>query len=336
MPMSSRLLARLLVLTTLILAFASNHPAHATYQITPSSQPQNATTQQNALFKTAALNQRGEIELSVRDNLSGVDRASIRLFVNGKHVSPSISPISKGYRLTFLPRCINPLNGYHLVRIEAKDRAGNWMRQVYHFVGAAMKSASNPQECSKAPRTCDMNQQPLPASPSCGQPGWKAGSYSPVCVSRGNQRLPLDLAAESLPSGPTAMLLGVGPEDIFRLEIDSRASSRPERSVRTFVITVRHGGPAVDSLALFVGVITPAGDAVLYEGKPGLAGVSLSSLSKKGDGCRQFVLPLPQQGLQTGEYVLCAAVADAANPSIVWSNVALARFDIAPQPTSQR
>ena len=72
------------------------------------------------------------ISADITDGTSGVDPASIRMFVNAAPVPASLAPIEGGYRVSYVPTEPLPF-GFVEVGVEASDSAGNGYSFTWSF-----------------------------------------------------------------------------------------------------------------------------------------------------------------------------------------------------------
>lgn len=274
--------------------------------------------------KEANLTSDGLIVLSVRDNLSGVDASSIRLVVDGVEVSPFLSPVPKGYRISYKP---TSASSAYDVELSASDRARNSMRQLYRFVGPG-------------------NQVAVSGASDMNRPGPVLQTVRPDLET---VRSRLQLADCALGSAGTELLpyaprldtvrdpeaWGANSERIFDVNIKRVIDSAEHEDICRVAFSVCPSEMAtsdeeLESYRLFIALAEPGGELVFYEHEAGKQGIPLEELTCTESGWRQLTLTFRLSGLESGNYTWYAAVAGGDEPESILSNLASSVLDASP------
>ena len=282
--------------------------------------------------RQAKLSQDGRIVILVRDKISGVDPASIRLIIDGREVLPSLTAIAKGYSVSYAPDCFRAQSGEYKVEIQAADRAKNWMRNIYQFR-------------STQPLTSELESHPTKVAGSADAlPVTRLRSAIIADLERGDHfsrwsrhnLTDLERAAivgpDHQPGFKTALLDG----RLFDVQISSQVTKQDNSSAvmcRAIFTVTECDRLELDSLwpeyDLVVGMIDDAGDVTFYEQQKGQRGIPLSRLSQLEDGRLGLELIFDASGLDAETYTWCAAVSFRGSPEVLRSNIASGPLDTA-------
>lgn len=272
-------------------------------------------------LRTGNLTEAGEIVLRVRDNLSGVDPSSIRLVIDGREVTPSLSLIPKGYSVSYTPA--EALTGEYKVEICARDMAKNSMRQAYRFMGAPFVAA-NPRKSNAGPE-CNRPMLRRAADNESSLASVSGACWGPRPVSERH-----DAAAgpgKRLIARPGLMSAHVLPDTLFNVAIMTELRATDGRELYHVTFDVKSSRDVDTEYELFVGLIEPSGEVVFYEPEAGRRGVALKELEQVGDSWFELNLSFEPGELLGQDYTWCAVVARAGSGGAIVSNVASALFD---------
>jgi len=276
-------------------------------------------------LRTGALTEAGEIVLRVRDNLSGVDPLSIRLIIDGREVKPSLTKIAQGYGVSYTPT--GSPSGEYSVELFASDMAKNSMRRAYRFIGAPFAMAlGNPKPC---PERLLLDGPMLRRA---------AGSESNVASGPigGWEPKPISMAPNvEVPPRSWAVRPGLVPHCIqlpgqFSVAMTKELRVADQRELYEITFDVRANNHVNARYELFIGLIDPCGEVVLYEPETGRHGIALEELEQTEDLQFRLKLSFEPGEILGGNYTWCAVVARALRPEHIVSNVASAPFDVLP------
>jgi len=277
--------------------------------------------------QVANLTEAGQIVLSVRDDLSGVDPSSIRLVIDGLRVSPSLAKIAKGYTVSYTPT--GSSSGEYNVEIFASDMATNSMRRAYRFVGAPSATALGDPERSEKDPADPAFDRPLLCRAADGELN-AASSAIDACKTRPASIAPQlrDAAGDPAVMGPGLISPGIPQAGQFDVAITKELRVLEQKQLYEATFEVRGLRVFKTKYALFIGLIDPSGEVVFYEPEPGRRGTSLEELERVSDSRLQLKLSFAPGEFLGGDYTWCAVVAQAGTPENTVSNVASVPFDI--------
>ncbi|MBN2208515.1 MAG: hypothetical protein JW759_04390 [Candidatus Coatesbacteria bacterium] len=282
--------------------------------------------------RTASLTEAGQIVLSVRDDLSGVDPSSIRLVIDGLRVSPSLVKIAKGYRVSYTPP--GSSSGEYNVELFASDMASNSMRRAYRFIGAPSVTAlGDPQRSEKDPAS----DRPLLSRAADGELN---AVWRPIdaCKTRPVNMAPRlrDAAGGSAITAPGLIPPGVPQAVQFDVAITKELRVLDQKQLYEATFEVRGVRIAEAKCELFIGLIDHSGEVVFYEPEPGRRGIAIEELERVSEGRSRLKLSFAPGEFLGADYTWCAVVAQAGTPENTVSNVASAPFDVSAQECDTR
>ena len=274
--------------------------------------------------QVAKLTEAGQIVLSVRDDLSGVNPSSIRLVIDGVTVSPSLAKIAKGYKVSYTPP--GSLSGEYNVEIFASDMATNSMQRAYRFVGApSLTALANPKTSEKDPAL----DRPLLSRAADGELNAASG---PIDASKTR---PVGIAPQLRDAAGDRAVMGPGlipPSTLqaaqFDVAITKELRVLDQKQLYEATFEVRGVRIPDAKYELFIGLVSPSGEVIFYEPEPGRRGTALEELEQVSDGRLRLKLSFAPGEFLGGNYTWCAVVSQAGTPENTVSNVASAPFDI--------
>ncbi len=272
-------------------------------------------------LRTGNLTEAGKIVLRVRDNLSGVDPSSIRLVIDGREVTPSLSSIPKGYSVSYTPA--GAPTGEYRVEIFARDMAKNSMRRAYRFMGDP-SPAVNPRRSNAGPecnrpvlRRAADNESSLASVPGACWGPRPVSEHRDVAAVPGKRSI----------ARPGLMSAHVLPRTPFNVAITTELRATDGRELYHVTFDVKGSRDMGTEFELFVALIEPSGEVVFYEPEEGRRGVALEELEQAGDSRFELSMSFEPGELLGQDCTWCAVVARAGSGGAIVSNVASAFVD---------